>query len=163
MSSRRNSARGTERLSSATQLTGVTTALATCCKSRGWRHANQLASTVHRYDHAHSTKPRYTPVRLVPSVPRYCGCVPDKPRNHHHGHVADEEDDEGGHRATRKWSDRPNLPVAGQLRIPLEPIPVSTGKIEGPVGSGTGSKTPPPKYAGGRCSSRSRLVQVNVT
>jgi hypothetical protein len=46
--------------------------------------------------------------------------VPGEPGQHHHRHMADEEDDEGAH--DEEVERTPDLPVAGQVRIPLEAV-----------------------------------------
>ena len=80
-----------------------------------------VGQRVHRHDHAHSHQAEVHAGQAgVVGAHDDVVHVPDEPGDRHHGHVADEEDDEGAHDEEVK---RPaDLPVAGQLRIPLEPV-----------------------------------------
>ena len=102
-------------------MTGVTTALAACWTARGCLHASQLASAFSRTTTPIPARPRYRPIGWASSVPTTMWFMfRAKPGEHHHGHMRNEEDDEGAH---DEEVERPaDLPVAGQLRIPREPV-----------------------------------------
>ena len=102
-------------------MTGVTIALATCWTARGCRHASQFARAFTATTTPIPTRPRYSAERAgVVRAQHDVVHVPGEPGEHHHRHMDDEEDDEGAH---DEEVERPaDLPVAGQLRIPLEAV-----------------------------------------
>ena len=124
----------------------MTIALATCCTSRGWRHANQLASAFTATTTPTPTRPRYTPIRLVSSVPTtmwfmfrtnpvIATMVTCPTRKTTKAHMM------------RKWSDRPICRLPGSFGYHVNRF-VKAGDIEGPVRIASGARmNTTPKYA----------------
>ena len=78
-------------------MTGLTIALAACWTARGCLHATQLASTFTSTTAPIPARPRYQADRVgVVRAHDDVVHVPDEPGEHHHRHMPNDEDDEGG-------------------------------------------------------------------